>query len=230
MTTEVIFTLGVAAGLLQLLGYVIYIRNEDIDPNPVTWFMFAYGTAILTVLEWDSHATIAELILPVVCAVLAVYVSWKCWIKARTKDPNKWWPEDWWPEDKWDKYSFISDIAITFGYFISWVLATWAILTPGYREIAVLGFLILSNLSTFPSFYPLLRETHVHPHKEHWLPWTIWALAYAVLGVVTYATHGQLWHVLMFYPISNAVLHGLAGWLARPSAKRRKEIEGPAYL
>ena len=45
--------LGLLAGLLQLVGYLLYVRDEEIEPNPVTWLMFAYGTMLLTVLEWD---------------------------------------------------------------------------------------------------------------------------------------------------------------------------------
>ena len=205
---------GLIAGILQLLGYILYIKNEDIDPEPVTWFMFAYGTLILAVLEWDANATFAELILPTVCGVLAVYVSYRCWKKARSIDPSKWWPEDWWPEDFTDKLSFVSDIAITLLYISAWLLAGAAFLSTENREWAVLGFLFLSNLSTFPAFYPMLHSTWKNPEREHWLPWMVWALAYAVLAWVTWATHGAVWHPLMFYPASNVLMHALVGILA----------------
>lgn len=207
--TTFLLVLGIISGLLQLLGYILYIRDENIEPNPVTWFMFAYGTGILMILEWDAEATLPELILPTVCGVLAIYVSFRCWKKSRRINPKRWWPEDWWPEDKWEQWSFISDIIITIAYISAWVLAGMAFLSPEYREYAVLAFLFLSNLSTFPAFYPLLHETYLHPHKEHWLPWAVWALAYAILAIVTYITHDSFWHPLMFYPVSNALLHGL---------------------
>ncbi len=219
--STIIFNLGILAGFFQILGYFFYIKDENIDPNPVTWFMFAYGTGILTLLEWDMGATLAELFLPIACSVLSIYVSWRCWKKARSIDPNKWWPEDWWPEDFWEKGSFVSDIIITIGYITAWALAAWSLLTPEYREIAVISFLILSNLSTFPSFYPLLKQTSLEPHKEHWLPWATWTLAYGILAVVTYLIQNEFWHILMFYPLSNVFLHGLTAWLARPGAKRR---------
>jgi len=214
---------GIVAGALQLLGYMLYIRNEDIDPEPVTWFMFAYGTLILAVLEWDANATLSELILPTVCGVLAIYVSFRCWKKARQINPDKWWPEDWWPEDFWDKVSFLGDITITIAYIGAWALAGAAFLTPEYREWAVLGFLFLSNLSTFPSFYPLLHSTWKNPEKEYWLPWAIWAAAYLVLAWVTWSTHNAIFHILMFYPLSNALMHGLVGILAlRTNTKLRQ--------
>ena len=202
---------GIVAGVLQLLGYIFYIKNDDIEPEPVTWFMFAYGTLILAVLEWDANATAAELILPTVCGTLAIYVSYRCWKKARQLDPTKWWPEDWWPEDTSDKLSFLGDIAITLAYIGAWLLAGAAFLTADSREMAVLAFLFLSNLSTFPSFYPLLHSTWKNPDKEYWVPWIIWSLAYTILAFVTWHTHNAFWHALMFYPASNAVMHGLVG-------------------
>ena len=217
MSIDSIFLLGVLAGGLQVLGYILYIRDDSIDPNPVTWFMFAYGTGILALLEWDSNASWPELFLPIACSVFAIYVSYKCWKKARSINPLRWWPEDWWPEDKWEKWSFISDIAITIGYILAWSLATWAILSPEHKEVSVLCFLFLSNLSTFPSFYPLLKETYYKPQKENWKPWFVWTLAYGVLAIVTYKSHSTFSYSLMMYPVTNIFLHGLTAWLARPS-------------
>jgi len=209
-----LLSLGILAGVLQLIGYVAYLTNGDIDPEPVTWFMFAYGTGILVVLEWDANATLAELILPTVCAVLAIVVSYRCWRTARALDPHHWWPRDWWPDDTWDRVSFVSDILITIGYIGAWGLATFAVLTATQMAWAVFAFLFLSNLSTFPQFYPILHSTYQHPEREHWFPWTIWAVAYGILGWVTWETHGAFWHALMFYPASNAVLHAAVGALA----------------
>ncbi len=211
---SVLLLLGIIAGILQVIGYIIYILHEDIDPNPVTWFMFAYGTAILTILEWDAHATVPELILPVVCAVLAIVVSFRCWLKARKINPHKWWPEDWWPDNTWERWSFISDIFITIAYVSVWALVAWAIIPTEYLYEAVLLFLFLSNLSTFPSFYPILRSTYLNPHKEHWSPWAVWAIAYGILGIVTFITHGSLFHPLMFYPVSNFLMHGLVAYIS----------------
>lgn len=207
--------LGIISGLLQVVGYILYIRNPDIDPNPVTWFMFAYGTGILAILEWDASATWPELFLPISCAVFSIYVSYRCWVKARLTDSSNWWPRDWWPEDRSERVAFISDIFITLGYIVAWVMATFAFLSEEHRALAVLMFLFLSNVSTFPSFYPLLRETHLHPEREDSAPWLIWTMAYAVLAYITYETHNAVFHPLMFYPLSNVFLHGLVAWLAR---------------
>ncbi len=214
MSTEIIILLGVLAGIFQILGYVLYIKNSDIDPNPVTWFMFAYGTGILCLLEWDSSATWPELFLPVTCSFFSIYVSYRCWKKARARDSSRWWPEDWWPEDKWERLSFISDIGITLGYIAAWVLVTFSILTTEYKDIAVILFLLLSNLSVFPSFYPLVRETYLEPSKEAPVPWIVWTIAYTLLAIVTYETHHSFFHILMFYPLINILLHGIVAWIS----------------
>jgi hypothetical protein len=186
--------------------------------------MFAYGTLILAILEWDIQATFAELILPTVCGLLSIVVSVKCWKKAREINPNRWWPEDWWPEDYWDRFSFAGDLIITAGYMAAWVLATFAVLSSDGREWVVVAFLFLSNLSTFPAFYPIFHSTYDNPEREHWLPWTIWAVAYAILGLVTYLTHNEFWHALMFYPLSNAFLHAIVAILAvRPTVQNHEK-------
>ena len=223
LLTEMTITiwLGISAGVVQMLGYFLYMKDEKIDPNPVTWFMLAYGTAILTVLEWDANATWSELILPASCAVLGIAVSTICWRKARKINPSKWWPEDWWPEDKFEQLSFLSDAIITVGYIVAWYLATWALLSSENREFAVFTFLFLSNISTFPALYPLIRQTYLDPTKENWKPWAVWTIAYVLLALTTYTIHGTFWHMLMFYPLSNIFLHALVAWLARPSAQAR---------
>lgn len=211
---SILLLLGILAGILQVVGYLIYILHENIDPNPVTWFMFAYGTAILTLLEWDMGATLPELILPATCSLFAIYVSLSCWINARKRDPHKWWPEDWWPNDKIQQTSFIADILITLGYVSIWAFVAFGSLTPEIKLIAVFWFLLMSNLSTFPAFYPIIIETYKHPDKENYLPWFIWSVAYVLLCMVTYISHEKLISLLMLYPVSNALLHVAVGFFA----------------
>lgn len=211
---SLLLLLGIIAGILQVIGYIIYILHDDIDPNPVTWFMFAYGTAILTILEWDMEATLPELILPATCSIFAIYVSWRCWVHARRRDPSKWWPEDWWPNDRIQQLSFVSDIIITIGYITIWVFVVFGTMSSDTKVLAVFWFLLLSNISTFPAFYPIIHETYKQPGKENFLPWFIWAAAYGLLAVVTYITHKEIFSLLMLYPLSNVVLHAMVGIIA----------------
>jgi hypothetical protein len=71
---------------------------------------------------------------------------------------------------------------------------------------------------------PILRSTYEHPEHENAFPWFVWSAAYALLGVVTYMTHGAFWHELMFYPVANAILHALVGWYARDRRKQAKQF------
>jgi hypothetical protein len=213
--------LGILAAAIQVIAYVLYIRDDQIDPNPTTWFMFAYGTGLLALMEWDTNASMEELMLPTICALCSIYVSLRCWVRARKADPTRLWPKGWWPDDYWERVSFILDIIITVTYGAAYVLAESSILTKEQQYWAILISLFLSNISTFIQFYPLIHETYLHPERENWKPWFIWALAYGTLAVVTYMKQGAIWHHLMFYPLSSCFLHLLMAYMAHPCRKMK---------
>ena len=212
---------GLLAGFLQLVGYLLYIRDEEIDPNPATWLMFAYGTFLLTFLEWDREASAAELALPLVCSSMALFVAGRCWWRARRADPSRYWPRDWWPDDWRDRASFQADLGLTGLYLGAAALSYSRWIDEDARAIAVVVFLIGANLTTVTAFFPLLRGVVADPSCERSAPWAVWASAYALLGVTTYAIQGELWSELMLYPVLNAVLHGSIAFLARRSRRER---------
>ena len=213
--------LGLLAGVLQLVGYLIYVRDEEIEPNPVTWLMFAYGTMLLTMLEWDRQASAAELALPLVCSSMAVYVAGRCWWRAYRKDPSRYWPHEWWPEDWRDRASFQADLALTALYLAAAILTYSRWIGEGAREVAVVVFLVGANLTTLTAFFPLIRGVVEDPSHERTAPWAVWATAYALLGVTTYAMQGEIWSELMLYPMLNTVLHGTVAVLSRRSRRER---------
>lgn len=229
LTSNTVLLWGVIAGLLQLAGYALYIRyqgKEEIEPNPYTWLMFAYGTVLLAFLELDnilveSHGdwmTFSLLLLPFICSLGAIVVFFLIW--KRNKVLGR--PQNiWWPKDMWDQGSLIMDIAITITYMAIWGLSLWALMTTGGREVWAWWLLFFSNVSTFPGFVPMIREVWSEPETEDYRPWLVWALAYAALGYATFVEVGIFWHALMFYPASNAVMHALIGVLA---ARRRKNV------
>ncbi len=218
---EFLLFLGIVSGGLQLIGYITYITDESIDPNPVTWFMFAYGTAILTLLEWDASATFPELFLLIVCSLCGIYVSARCWFHARQNNALYWWPRDWWPEDRYEKASFISDLFITVAYISVWVLLITQSLASVTYDVFILAFLFLSNISTFPAFYPILRSTYLNPESERSAPWLIWTAAYLTMGVIVYLSHETFFTPLMAYPAINLILHAAVGLLAKPLVVQR---------
>lgn len=201
-------SLGIIAGLLQALGYFLYIvltLKRVLRPNASTWFMFAYGTALLTILELDREAHWTLLVLPVTCTTLGILVACLCWYRGTLQ----------WPRERVDQLSFIMDALLTVCYFGAWLLHEYDMLTRTQATFAVLVFLVASNLTSFSSFAPLLREAWTEPMHERYEPWLVWSLAYATLGVSTYLSVGA-WSELMLYPLINAPLHGAVAWLARP--------------
>lgn len=196
--------LGILAGALQALGYTLYIRQvlrKEIEPNAATWLMFAYGTALLGILEFSRGAGWELLYLPAACAAMSIVVAFICW-----KQGTLHWPKEW-----QDQLAFVTDVVLTVCYAGAWGLAVSGVLDESERGYANLAFLICSNLTTITSFSPLIRGA---VRKESPMPWVVWTYAYTVLGVTTFATEG-LWTELMIYPVLNAVLHARVAWLAQ---------------
>ena len=70
--------LGSFAAVAQIVAYVGYLRlflAGKIKPNAASWLMFAYGTGVMAVLEWQSDAHWFELALPIACATMSVIVA-----------------------------------------------------------------------------------------------------------------------------------------------------------
>lgn len=193
MTTGQIASLGLIAAILQIAGYAVYIRNfrrDAIKPNAASFFMFAYGTTLLTFLEWKSGAGWALLALPAACAILGVIVALMCLREGATE-----------PVDRFERRAFGIDVWLTIFYM-------GFALSEGDGERFALPFLILTNLSAIVCFIPILRSTWRSPSREMAGPWLLWTAAYAMLAITTVQAEGMNNPVLMLYPLLNLVLHG----------------------
>ena len=209
----ILIILGVISGFLHTAGYGLYIRmsfTQKIKPHPLTWVMFAYGTLLLTVLEWDQSAHWTLLILPVVCTTLAFFVAFLCWKRGTLREPK----------DKWDIVAFIADLVLTFMYVSAGLSLYLDLISEETKNAATIIFLVGSNATTLTAFWPTLRGTKKDPHQEHAAPWIIWTCAYIVLGIATLIEAGP-WSVLMVYPLMGAVLHGAVAWLSRSSRQAK---------
>lgn len=237
MILSLVDQLALLSGFLQILGYVLYIRKQlagEADPNPATWLMFSYGTIVLTGLEMAAGASWQLLMLPISCAILGCVVASVCWKRGRMK----------WPEPLADKFAFMTDLALTAAYAVSWILHQHGSIGDETKQLLLAIFLICSNASTFTSFAPLLRQAYLEPHKERSRSWFVWTAAYVVLGLTTLvsttdshrqmaedlarALSGGTWAFLLtspwtlfYYPITNMFLHGIVAVLVRPARRRR---------
>lgn len=192
--------LGVFAALLQIAGYAFYgskVLKRDIQPNPTSWLMFAYGTTLVSVLEWDRGASLALLALPIACAISSIVVA----IYALRKTGR------WLPTHTLDRFSFSLDMMLTIVYVSTWLLLVNGVIFEKQKDVADLIILICWNAGVFTAFFPLLRQVYVHPQSEHAQPWLVWTIAYGMLCLVTLMEVG-VFSELMLYPFINFVIHG----------------------
>jgi hypothetical protein len=202
----VIATLAILAAMLQALGYLLYARlflKKLIRPNAASSFMFAYGTALLVLLEASDGASWPMLALPATCALLSVGIALLCLRKGATD-----------PVDGIEKIAFSADV---------WLTIFWFAIAFGYGDIASFsaGFLLAGNVTTLTSFFPVLRSTWKTPEREQPLPWLVWTSAYVVLAVVTFLADRGQHPALMVYPVLSAFLHGSVALMA---------LRGPARI
>ncbi len=192
-------TIAFASAGVHVLGYAVYIafvRRGQIDANPLSWLMFAYGTGLLTFLEYRSGAAWTELLLPIACSVSSVAVAA---LSLRTTRMQK--------VEFPDIAAFCVDVLLTLAYVGVWAASRNG-LDHAYAELAVIGFLVCANLTTVTAFAPLLRSTFACPSNERILPWMLWTTAYLLLLIVTLRDTTSFERLsLLLYPALNAALH-----------------------
>lgn len=183
---------GVVAALLQIAGYLIYIRNfrrKSIRPNAASFYMFAYGTALVFLIEWRHGATPEMLLLPGACAVMSIGIAIMCMRRGATE-----------PVDGVEWATFGIDLALTLGYVAS-------LFAVGHSAMFDLIFLLGLSATSLSAFFPLLRSTYKFPQRERPGPWIVWTAAYALLTAATAIGGGLEKPALLIYPVLNFGLH-----------------------
>jgi hypothetical protein len=189
-------TWGGIAALMQIFGYLIYIRyfvKHTIRPNAASWFMFAYGTLFLTYLEYKGGASTAILMLPIACAIMSLVVALLCLRRNATE-----------PVDRFEKIIFSADL---------WLTVIYGGVTLGFGANAISPnftalILMAVNLTAVTCFLPIVRSTWQMPDRELPAPWVVWTLAYGLLIVATVQSSGWASPALLLYPVLNFILHG----------------------
>lgn len=214
--------IAIGAACTHVLGYCVYIslvRRGVIEANPLSWLMFAYGTALLSFLEYRTGASWRELLLPVACSVSSAVVAALCIRPSRLGRLAF-----------SDVFSFAIDVLLTAVYVAIWI-AQGRGLNEASAEIAVIGLLISANAATVASFAPILRSTYEQPDHERVAPWILWTLAYGLLLVVTLkgSPSASAWPLLL-YPGLNAIFHFAVAVLAasrwwRPKSRVTFEVQ-----
>ena len=198
--------LAIIAATLQLLGYALYVGlfvRRRIRPNAASSFMFAYGTALLVLLEWSAGGTWPVLLLPAVCAAASIVVALLCLRAGATE-----------PVDRTEAIAFSADV---------WLTSLWAALAFGYGNIGpyATGFLLVGNLTTLTAFIPVLRSTWRTPGREQPEPWIVWTCAYVTLAATTWKVDGGRNWALLVYPMLNVALHATIAAMALRRHRRR---------
>jgi SET domain len=209
---------GLLAAALQVVGYIFYIRRfvkNTIRPNAASWLMFAYGTALLTMLEYANGALWPVLALPVVCAVMSVAVAGMCMRKDATD-----------PVDRVEQLVLSADVILT----IAFAAATLGVALTSLPHSV---FLILGNVTTFTAFIPILRSTWAAPKRETAGPWLAWSLAYFALALATLWSDHLNNPQLLIYPVMSVILHGaVAGlsWVGRERGRLYCDAARSIYI
>ena len=209
-------TFAILSGLLQALGYFIYIKkslSNEINPNPTSWMMWSYGTALIFVLEWSRNASAAMLVLPAVCSISSMAVAFICSQRGTFT----------WPQATADKLALYTDIALTLAIILIWALVAIQVLTVGEQEIANVSLLVIGATSSIITIVPLVRNTWENPSDEHWIMWAIWTLAYGSLLLATLLSEHWTWD-LAIYPAINCCLHMAVAVLATRISRNHKEV------
>jgi hypothetical protein len=159
--------------------------------------MFAYGTGLVFIVEWDRDASFALLALPLACAISSVLIALYVLRGVHS----------WWPEHSHERFSFGFDLFLTAVYMSAWVLLLNGFIVETQKDVADIVILVCWNIGVFTAFYPLLRQVYRHPETEHAMPWMIWTLAYFMLALATFFEVGSS-SELILYPLINLLVHG----------------------
>ncbi len=205
-----------AAPTFHVLGYLTYVLftlTGRIVPNTWSWLMFAYGTSLLTLLEWRMGAPLELLFLPAICAILSIAVFGIRMITASYAEEGNW------ADFIVGALALVVDIIITVYYLWIGDQLVSGDLSQAQRDEYLFWFLIATNATALTAFSPLIWDMFTGKGQEASLPWILWTLAFGSLTYTTIA-EGYLISTLIIYPALNTVLHAVVAY----QSVRRQQI------
>lgn len=190
--------LGAAAGLVQFVGYFIYVRDvvrSHIKPNPASWLIWSYGNALvcLSYIFLNQRFALSIEILPIVCGVACIVSGIIFLFIGKFR-----------PIEGFEKKVVIFDLLVV----LIWALDEFF----GFRIMSLFTLHVLLLVSTVVAFIPVYKDVFEDPSVERPRAWIIWAVAYLILLIVSFMERGDIFTIL--YPALYAMLHGLVAVLA----------------
>lgn len=160
---ELSVLLGILSGVLQLIGYWIYVRSmlrTEIRPNSASWFIWAYGAAIETTSYFEMSGDVVKSILPIACTFASI-ATFVLMLKV----------------GQFKKLKTLDYICV--GIDLLALVVWWLYHSATYAHLVAMSSVIIS-------FIPIIWDTWNDPRSEKPLPWLIWSSAYAVATIVVF--------------------------------------------
>ncbi len=182
-----VWTLGLLAGLLQIVGYCLYylkLFQKGIRPNIASWALWASGGFNGFFSYHSMTDDWAKSILPMLCNFSCVLIFLYA-LKGKNYQPLN-------AKQRW--------IAVCYG-----VAALVAVYSPTDGNL-------IQQIGTVLSFIPVLEGVQNDPSVEKPKPWFVWSSAYLVLLLVCIIRFKK-WQELV-YPINCFIWHFTVGLLA----------------
>ena len=191
LTLDVV--LGGIAGVLNLVAYLLYNRQMDhgkSHPKVATWLLwgFVYSLNSGSYLSLSGGHWI-KIALPLASAAACLGTLLCALVRGRFRHQVL---------DAWEKAVLVIALAAS--------LVWWHGQEAAYANLCLQTAFIVSFM---PTVVGVWRE----PQSERWLPWVMWAVAYAVM---TYSVwlHWRSWSE-MAYPLNGLCLNAAVGLLSR---------------
>lgn len=173
--------LGIASGMIQLFGYVIYLKLNKGDTNAGSWLIWTLSAGIdLYSYDYITKGDLIKEILPITCAVACIVTFMCLLVRGHFRMPDK---------TDWRLISFDTLISIVW----------WQNL------VSAIAANIMLQVTTLMSAVPMIRGIISGKEEENPIPWAIWSTAYMLQtgSVILRLDH---WSELA-YPVSNAISH-----------------------